>query len=278
MAGFTSGWLISGKMFAYEGPVEALGAASVKTSIPRRQIGTGWDYLCGNAGRNVATPWTSATGADRPGWPIRAGTGVLPLPAIGEDLTIYAGSYNGKLYALRPDGEQRWEVSMGGAVRSSPAVGSDGTIYVGSDSGSVFAINPDGTIKWQTPTGRSVRSSPAITGDGAILIGNDDGRLIWLEAENGTIGRQFATRSAYSIFSSPAIASDGTVYFGNSFGQLTALSNAGGSAEAPWPMFRQNTRRQGRLPAGVQAGYRSEAPDRVASAKRFEDVVEADHP
>ena len=38
-------------------------------------------------------------------------------------------------------------------VESSPAIGSDGTVYVGSYDGYLYAIKPDGTLKWKFNNG-----------------------------------------------------------------------------------------------------------------------------
>jgi outer membrane protein assembly factor BamB len=44
------------------------------------------------------------------------------------------------VYAINPNGSQKWKFATGGAVFSSPTIGSDGTIYVGSNDGNVYAI------------------------------------------------------------------------------------------------------------------------------------------
>ena len=88
------------------------------------------------------------TGADKkkPGtllWEFETGHWVSSSPAIGSDGTVYVGSYDGKLYAINPNGTKNWEFVIGDDVRSSPAIGSDGTVYVGSDDGKLYAIKTD---------------------------------------------------------------------------------------------------------------------------------------
>ena len=61
-------------------------------------------------------------------------------PAIGSDGTIYVGSLDNYLYAIRPDGSFKWKYMTDGEIRSSPAIGSDGTIYVGSADDYLYAI------------------------------------------------------------------------------------------------------------------------------------------
>ena len=40
-------------------------------------------------------------------------------------------------------GAKLWEFKTGGRVDSSPAIGSDGTVYVGSDDHKLYAIKTD---------------------------------------------------------------------------------------------------------------------------------------
>ena len=51
---------------------------------------------------------------------------------------------------------------MGSKVQSSPAIGSDGTVYVGSFDQKVYAIKADGTKKWEFAPDELFYSSPAI--------------------------------------------------------------------------------------------------------------------
>jgi outer membrane protein assembly factor BamB len=47
---------------------------------------------------------------------------------------IYAGTKEGELFAVNPDGSLRWRLPLpeGGVVLIGPAIGSDGTLYVGA--------------------------------------------------------------------------------------------------------------------------------------------------
>ncbi len=44
---------------------------------------------------------------------------------------------------VQKPGTVLWEFETGGGVYSSPAIGSDGTVYVGSDDGKLYAIKTD---------------------------------------------------------------------------------------------------------------------------------------
>ena len=76
---------------------------------------------------------------------------MLSSPVVGVDGTIYIGSYDGNLYALKPNGPLKWNFRTGGSA-SSPAVGADGTVYVGSDDGNLYAID--------SGTGQGLANSP----------------------------------------------------------------------------------------------------------------------
>lgn len=72
--------------------------------------------------------------------------GAVSAVMKGHDGTIYAGSYNGHVYALDPDtGALKWRFWTGGDWGKMPvhalALGSDGTIYAGAGS-FVEAIRP----------------------------------------------------------------------------------------------------------------------------------------
>src|SRR5438045_576203 len=97
----------------------------------------------------------------RQAWAYTTGDQVLSSPAVGNDCTIYFGSYDRNLYALDFDGKKRWNFLCGGAIYSSPAVGRDGTVYVGCFDGKLYAVGPNGAKKWDVPLGSEVRSSPA---------------------------------------------------------------------------------------------------------------------
>jgi len=44
------------------------------------------------------------------------------------------------MFAINPDGTLKWSYTTSGAVVSSPAIDADGTIYFGSIDGNLYAI------------------------------------------------------------------------------------------------------------------------------------------
>ena len=140
-------------------------------------------------------------------WEFETGDHVTSSPAIGSDGTVYAGTSDGKLYAINgKTGVKIWEFETGGWMSSSPAIGSDGTVYVGSMDNKLYAINgKTGAKLWDFETGGWVTSFPAIGSDGTVYVGSLDNKL-------------------YAI-----------------------KTDSKGPAKSPWPMFGQNAQHTGRV-------------------------------
>ena len=170
--------------------------------------------------------------------------------SISSDGTIYFPSYDGYLYAIKPNGSIKWKLYLTreGAY-SSPAIGENGNIYLGAFDGKVYAVEDRGTygrIKWEFPPGteKYITSSPAIGSDGTIYVGSWDGNFYAINPD-GT--EKYRISIGACIRSSPLIA-DGTIYVGADDGNLYAISEPGITlAQTPWPMFRHDLRHNGRV-------------------------------
>lgn len=167
-------------------------------------------------------------------WAFSCGQMVRGAPAIGDDGTIYAGSWDGFLYAINPDGAQKWSFDAGDFIQSAPAIGDDGTIYFGCYDNKVYALNPNGSEKWSFPTSSNVHASPAIGSNGKVYVAVRMRRLVTQElvdcviAINPGDGSEFAryeiTEEGDLMESSPAIGSDGSVYVCANDNRLYALT------------------------------------------------------
>ena len=84
--------------------------------------------------------------------------------------TLYAGSYDGNLYALDADtGRARWTYAVGGKISGSAAV-VDGIVYVATLAGGSYGIDTrDGTQRWHSPVG--YYSPVAASSDAFYLVG-----------------------------------------------------------------------------------------------------------
>jgi outer membrane protein assembly factor BamB len=50
----------------------------------------------------------------------------------------------------------KWKFQTGDGVDSSPVIGRDGTIYIGSLDKKLYAIKPDGMLKWTYDVGSKI--------------------------------------------------------------------------------------------------------------------------
>jgi outer membrane protein assembly factor BamB len=132
----------------------------------------------------------AAAGNKRWMFPAEATVGsITSSPAIGQDGTIYVGSEDGNVYAIRPDGTKKWQLATGGKVTSSPVVHYYSgiiTIYVGSEDGKLYAIDSEGTKKWEFAASGGISSSPAISYLGTIYVGSEDGKVYAINSSSGT--------------------------------------------------------------------------------------------
>jgi outer membrane protein assembly factor BamB len=60
-----------------------------------------------------------------------------------EDVSTPKMHQVGYLSAAASDGKLKWRYKVGGGIKSSPAIGSDGTVYIGSLDSCVYAIRSD---------------------------------------------------------------------------------------------------------------------------------------
>jgi outer membrane protein assembly factor BamB len=159
-------------------------------------------------------------------WQFLTGDWVDASPALNASGdTLYAASWDGKLYALNTaNGSKRWDYATGAYIASSPAVAADGTIYFGAGDSSLHALTPTGTLKWRFPAADWIDSSPAIAPDGTVIFASWDGHVYAVDTAGNELWRY---ANGGPIVSSPAIGPDGTVYIGTSGGALLALSSTG---------------------------------------------------
>lgn len=97
-------------------------------------------------------------------------TGLLSSPAVTNGV-VYAGSYDGNLYALdAKTGEKLWSYPAGGFVISSPAV-ANGVVYIASDVAILYALDArTGAKLWdETSLGIGAFASPAVA-DGMVYL------------------------------------------------------------------------------------------------------------
>ena len=140
-------------------------------------------------------------------WRFRAGAFETSPLVIGK--TLYAGSWDHKLYAINIyTGKARWAFAADHEINSSPAY-ANGKIYFGTDAGSLYAINArSGRQVWRAQAlarfGRReyFYATPTIA-YGRVFIGNADGTLYAFGASSGRL--LWAQRAATYIYTAAAV-------------------------------------------------------------------------
>jgi outer membrane protein assembly factor BamB len=152
-------------------------------------------------------------------WVFNAGSAIRSGPTIGADGTVYAGTENAKLYAVKPDGEAAWSYDMpdGGGAPTYAVLTNRNRIIAGAQAGLVVGLNLDGREAWRfdtrnAPYGTSerqvLRSNPVIAPNYPnVLIGTDAGNLY--ELDDGAY--RGIRRAEAAIRAGAAVAPDGTL-------------------------------------------------------------------
>ncbi len=175
----------------------------------KQVIVTGMDgrIVCYELGRGREV-WSASTGRS----PIESS----PL-VIGE--TVYAGAWNGRLYAWSTKtGRLRWSYQAAADIKASAAQAGD-LIIVGDYAGYVYGLRTDGTLVWRSRPGQVFYSGPAVS-EGIAVLGDTGGAVVALNAASGRRLWRHATRGP--VYSSAAIA-NGTVFIGSYGGAFQAL-------------------------------------------------------
>jgi outer membrane protein assembly factor BamB len=166
------------------------------------------------------------TGVER--WSVDHLTPVIGVPALAQGGKLYAGTFNGVLYAFdAARGGQLWSFDTHSRITTSPAVGADGNVYVGTRRGLV-AVTPQGTLAWSTPLRRIKGSSPAIGPDGTIYVATSGGSVAAVSREGAIVWLRDLGGRSCSIVGSIAIRGD-RLYVGAADGNLRALDRANGN-------------------------------------------------
>lgn len=67
---------------------------------------------------------------------------VWTRPAIDRAGNVFFGAHGGEIFGFDRSGKRIVHVTTGGSVDSYPVVGPDGTLYIGSEDGRLYAIRP----------------------------------------------------------------------------------------------------------------------------------------
>jgi len=218
-------------------------------------IGSGDGNLYALNGKNGTLEWSYATGGA-----VYSSAAIAQLDDDAA-LEVVVGSLNGSLYCLDgAAGSLQWTFPTNEPIYSSPAVFGS-TIFVGSMDCKVYALKPDGTVRWSYNVSSPIYSSPAVAkrgvrfgvyiGAGELYQGTyGDGALYLFDAINGSLIDRFVTAS---ITTSPSVADidgDGKLEIAfYDWNRTFYVLEDTGSQVTPyaleWPMFRHDAMRTG---------------------------------
>ncbi len=211
--------------------------ASVEPNVPFAMMGGGPRHL---NRAEVPGPRTAPVEIAR----FQCGARVFASPVIGPDGTIYVGSVDGTLNALRSDGKLRWSYVCDEPIFSTAAVSQTGTVYVGCDDDTLMAFSTEGTQRWTYSMKHDVDSAPVIGADGVVYVGGEG-----LHAIRANGKRHFKAWLGGHVSASPAVRPDGTVVVGSHDHRVYAVQPDGtvvwtfatkGPVQGPVAVFRNN--------------------------------------
>lgn len=67
---------------------------------------------------------------------------VWTRPVLDAQGDVFFGAHGGEVFGFDPQGRRILHVTTGASVESYPAVGRDGTVYIGSEDGRLYAVKP----------------------------------------------------------------------------------------------------------------------------------------
>lgn len=199
-------------------------------------------------------------------WEVLADSAVFitSSPAVTADGTVYVGTEDGRLLALK-DGGINWQyrITPPRGISSSPVLGPDGNIFFGCDDGKLYRIDQDShqpAAGWPVTvtTTDVVSSTPLLCADGIVYVA-DDSSLYAFDMNDPGSGPRWKTalgvpgaggRLSLDSQPSPVVDQYGIVYIATGSGLFAVAGRPGGTlAVTDWPMFHHDARHTGRLGA-----------------------------
>lgn len=155
-----------------------------------------------------------------------AGAPLAGPVGIAADGSLLAGTTDGYLHALRPDGSFRWSFTLRGGVLGRPSWNADGIALASARSNGLYAVTPEGTLAWVSSIPGGITSAPVIDGAGKIWVTTGGGALLAFTARGGISG--FA-RIGQSPVLGPVLLESGEVAVANADGSLRVAGSLGRS-------------------------------------------------
>ncbi|MEZ5337827.1 MAG: PQQ-binding-like beta-propeller repeat protein [bacterium] len=186
-----------------------------------------WPSQYGDLGNNGLSPFDGPLD-DNSRWSVTLGSACGTGTAITPNGTIYIGTNDGKLHALRPeDGSEKWFHDSGeSGVPGSPVLTASGNIIFCNGAGNIELISPQGDLlKSRAEPGFLLIAQ--VLPDESILAASTNGILFHLNQDLDTI---WTATVPGSITKLPAVAKSGRIFVTDISGALTAIDPDGSQA------------------------------------------------
>jgi outer membrane protein assembly factor BamB len=203
---------------------------------PLEPGGVAVDPVSGLAVFGTRDGWLHAVRPDgKVAWELRAGSGFSAPPLIDGD-TIYAGSDDGKLYAVAlATGKARFSYDAKEELGTRPVL-AGGLVFVASLQDTLFAIDArTGAWKWhhrrEGKAGFSIRgaASPLVLG-GTVFTAYSDGFVAALEAATGKVKWERQVAPAGDLLDVDSLEIEGTRLYATAYsGAVIAIEAATGT-------------------------------------------------
>jgi outer membrane protein assembly factor BamB len=217
----------------WQRPVVAVKALEWK---PREPGGVAVDATSGMALFGTRDGWLHAVRDDGTvAWEFRTDGG-FPGPPVVDGDTVYAGSSDGRLYAIAlRSGKERWRYDAKEELGTRPAV-VDGTVYVASLQDTVFAIDAKtGAWRWhhrrEPHPGFTIRGAAPVQVVGAtVYAAYSDGFVAALDRATGAARWERMVAPAGDELDVDGLVVDGSRVFAAAYsGAVIALDAATGA-------------------------------------------------
>ncbi|MGA2034538.1 MAG: PQQ-binding-like beta-propeller repeat protein [Thermoguttaceae bacterium] len=166
-------------------------------------------------------------------WTFSSPQGGFESTAAIVDGVVYAGSTDGKLYAIDlRSGKQRWEFVTELGFNASPTV-SGPSVFIGDVDGRFYSINArTGKANWTFSTDGEIDSSANLYKD-CVLFGSQDSFLYCLKADTGKLAWKYQSTNQIRCF--PTIIA-GRAMIAGCDGSLHAIDLEHGASVAEVPI------------------------------------------
>ncbi len=125
-------------------------------------------------------------------WRFDAGTAITCGPVVGLNGRIHLATYDGHVCTLDAAGRLLWACDTHDVIWGSPTVAEDGTLYAGSSNGRVYEIAPNGQLRHTYSAGPADSSAAILSdgqlaiSSGILDLATGRFRSFWMEEQTIT--------------------------------------------------------------------------------------------